>query len=586
MVRRGILTVCLSLAAWLGLGAAVPKADGAQVAGPVNGGGHRFLKVVGTEIREASGTGKTVVWRGTNLGGWLLQEAWMTPMMSGQELPQADEWHLRALLAERFGEATRDRLVSAFQDTWIQEADLDAIQALGLNLVRVPFLYMDLLAEDGSLKAGGTRRLDWIIEACGRRGLYVLLDLHGAPGCQNRWDNSGRINADPQLWKAPRFQDMTVKLWTALAKRYKGNPTVAGYDLLNEPDKAEGADEAAFAAQLNAFYDRLYRAIRAEDPDHILVMEAFPGWQRLGDPAAFHWTNVVYQFHSYAMQAKVGGVDVSQVWTVQRDMVERLLADAQAHRTKFQVPIFVGEFCVFGFEDLWARALAGLNRLGISWAPWTWKVAFGDPERGDAAGFWGLMCHDTGSWPRLTQDDAATLEARWRSHDTATHFSPNPAWTALIQRYASGATDLPPRPEAVRLQVRGRFVGANPLAVPFAPFGTQRDLVPLLVDRDHAADGPADWTAFTLRELGDGTLALQARLNARYLRANLEVAGRLTASSTQVGPPERFRRVDLGDGTFALQTLANGKYVGPDAQGALAAESPVPIPFTLHPLHP
>lgn len=42
-------------------------------------GSNDFLKVNGTQIRKQKGTGDIVYLRGTNAGGWLVQEDWMNP---------------------------------------------------------------------------------------------------------------------------------------------------------------------------------------------------------------------------------------------------------------------------------------------------------------------------------------------------------------------------------------------------------------------------------------------------------------------------------------------------------------------------
>ena len=141
---------------------------------------------------------------------------------------------------------------------------------------------------------------------------YVLLDLHGTFGGQNTFDNCGEVNSDPQLWKNTEYQDRTVKLWEGIANHYKGNPAVAGYDLLNEPDRV-GKD------QLNAFYNRLYKAIRAIDSDHMIYMEAAWDWNQLYAPSVYGWTNVVYEMHYYAM-----ATGESTNWNVKNNLIDNL----------------------------------------------------------------------------------------------------------------------------------------------------------------------------------------------------------------------------------------------------------------------
>lgn len=68
------------------------------------------------------------------------------------------------------------------------------------------------------------------------------------------------------FWEHIEFQNRTVAIWEELARRYKGNTWVAGYNPLNEPCDEEHV-------RLLAFYDRVEKAIRAVDPEHILFWD-------------------------------------------------------------------------------------------------------------------------------------------------------------------------------------------------------------------------------------------------------------------------------------------------------------------------
>src|SRR5215813_4941762 len=95
-------------------------------------------------------------------------------------------------------------------------------------------------------------------------GLYVIVDLHAAPGGQtgiNHDDGPGY----PVMFYVPRDRDLTVKLWQAIAQRYAGDPTILGYDLLNEPI-APYHDIATLNPRLEPFYKRVTEAVREVDP--------------------------------------------------------------------------------------------------------------------------------------------------------------------------------------------------------------------------------------------------------------------------------------------------------------------------------
>lgn len=87
------------------------------------------------------------------------------------------------------------------------------------------------------------------------------------------------------------FQDRAVWLWEELAKHYKDNKWIAGYNPMNEPTDEEHV-------RVLAFYDRVEAAIRAIDPDHILFLDGNTfgaDFSRFAKP----WKNSVYACHDY-----------------------------------------------------------------------------------------------------------------------------------------------------------------------------------------------------------------------------------------------------------------------------------------------
>src|SRR5450759_1742683 len=93
-------------------------------------------------------------------------------------------------------------------------------------------------------------------------------------------------------WEHKDFQDRALPLWEVIAERYKNQPWVAGYDLINEPADPTGE-------KLFPYYRRLYDAIRKVDPNHIMFLE---GDRYAKDFSKFTevWDNVVYTNHDYA----------------------------------------------------------------------------------------------------------------------------------------------------------------------------------------------------------------------------------------------------------------------------------------------
>jgi aryl-phospho-beta-D-glucosidase BglC (GH1 family) len=120
-----------------------------------------FLIANGLNIRNDYGRGDIVPLRGVNLGSWLLMEPWMCPM-DASGLP--DDWSARNTLVQRFGSATKDSLLAGYEDAWLRDSDFDNIAAMGMNVIRLPFWYLNVEEEDGTWRADAFERMDWLVQ--------------------------------------------------------------------------------------------------------------------------------------------------------------------------------------------------------------------------------------------------------------------------------------------------------------------------------------------------------------------------------------------------------------------------------------
>lgn len=190
--------------------------------------------------------------------------------------PDAPNYDIFEAFEERFGRYGARKLTQTFNESFISPADLKAIKKLGANCVRIPLRYRNLFKKENCKGDIDFDYLDGIVEKCRKTGLYVVFDLHSAPGFQNNGSAKGS-NGTCTLFDSSKTafeaRNAVIRLWTQFAAHYKDEPAVAAFDLLNRPlNKVADWEEKTDA--LHKFYLRLYKAIRTVDPDRILIMQS------------------------------------------------------------------------------------------------------------------------------------------------------------------------------------------------------------------------------------------------------------------------------------------------------------------------
>jgi endoglucanase len=366
-----------------------------------------MLHTSGRSIVNAGG--QVVQLQGVNLGGWFIMEKWMCPLDSGS-LP--DTYSVIQMLDQRFGVATEQSLIKTYQQSWITATDLDNIKAAGFNLVRVP-VWWGMFYPLNNISNSGWRSdaftvLDSLVSEAGARGIYVIIDMHGVVGSQSTSGDTGQQNTNT-YWSNSNNQGNTAYMWWEIASHYNGNPTVAGYDLINEPTGAPN-NQAVINAQ-----NELYQSVRSADPNHIVIMEGTWGnwdWSMLPAPSTYGWTNVVYEMHEYQYnqsEAVVEGGSTNQV------------NDFNNHAS-YDVPGYIGEFNDFAYgAGAWQFSTNAYNNAGLAWTMWAYKATDGlIPDN------WGFF--DPTFWaatPNITTDSAATISADWQQWTTPATFAQN-----------------------------------------------------------------------------------------------------------------------------------------------------------------
>ena len=372
-------------------------------------GSNDFLKVNGTQIRKQKGTGDVVYLRGTNAGGWLVQENWMNPTNA------SDQKTMMTTLANRFGTSKRDELVSTYENNYWTTQDFDNCAEMGMSVIRLPFTYMNLCDDNGNLKSNAFDRLDWFVQNCSQRGMYVILDMHGAFGSQNGMDHSGEINDGKQLYYNQSNKDKTLNLWKKIAEHFKGNPAVAAYDILNEP----GIKAAATYSLHWDFYNEIYNTIRSKDSNHIIIMESCWDADNLPRPSQYGWTNVAYEYHYYPWSAQNSS-------DAQKSYFSGKVSDIANHN--YGVPTFVGEFTCFEQAEGWKAAMSTFNSQGWHWTTWSYKVT------GNSS--WGIYNHNPEKVD-IYNDSADTIKNKWSAVGTANGWKNDKIYN-LVKPYLSG----------------------------------------------------------------------------------------------------------------------------------------------------
>ena len=255
-----------------------------------------FLQVSGTKIINTS-TNKEVILNAVNMGNWMVMEGYM--MNSVNQAPDQHTWK------QKLSALVGPESVKNFFDSWltnhVTQNDINQIKNWGFNAVRLPlhYEYFVNLGTPDVWNEQGFTLLDNIISWCTSAGIYAILDLHAAPGGQS--NNSGISDWDstkPSLWESAENRSKTVRLWDRISERYKHEPWVAGYDLINEPNW-----DLPNGTLLRELYGDLTQAIRANGDQHILFIEGnnysnnytglTPAWDQ----------QMVYVFHKYGSSA-------------------------------------------------------------------------------------------------------------------------------------------------------------------------------------------------------------------------------------------------------------------------------------------
>ncbi len=359
-----------------------------------------FLRASGTDIVDEENN--RVVLRGCNLGNWLLLEPWMLGL-SGNDQSQVEQ-----ALAARFGPNEKDRLLDLFRENWITPRDFKIIRSWNFNVVRLPFNsnLLEDQAHPGQLGPDAFRWLDHAVEMAEQAGVYVILDMHAAPGGQSLDGTTGQAGRN-LFWK-PENRKRGAFIWQKIAERYRDNPTVAAYDLLNEPFGMMNSDN--HDAGLVGAMDELIHAIRAVDEQHLIFCAgSLRGIEMYGDPKSRHWENVGFTEHFYP--GVYGGTPSLETHA---RFIGCNLAGRVTLMRKWNAPYLAGEFNVV-FDQ--AGGAAMMRRYfdefkASGWAATLWSYKLLKQEGGVHPDHWYMVTNKEAlKLPQFSSDSREQLSA-------------------------------------------------------------------------------------------------------------------------------------------------------------------------------
>jgi endoglucanase len=365
----------------------------------------QFLRTKATAIVNEKG--ESIILRGMGLGGWMLQEGYMFRLsFLGQQYR----------IKEKIKDVVGEEKTKKFYEQWLlnhtTKKDIDAMAAWGFNSIRLPMHYnlYTLPVEDEPVKGQhtwiekGFVLTDSLLSWCKANNMYLILDLHAAPGGQgNDLPISDRDPSKPSLWESEANKEKTIALWKKLAERYANEPWIGGYDIINEPNwgfEDPKSDVRGTAEKKNeplrSLMIAITKAIREVDKKHIIIIEGngFGNNYRGVLPA---WDdNMVLSFHKYG--------------NFNTDASIKTFLDL---RDQYNMPLWLGESGE-NSNTWFTEAIALVEKHGIGWAWWQEKkMGINNPlEIKRPAGYDQLLNYWSGKAPRPTEAEAwNTLQA-------------------------------------------------------------------------------------------------------------------------------------------------------------------------------
>jgi endoglucanase len=321
-----------------------------------------FLKADGKKI--FNGNGDNVLLRGVGLGGWMVQEGYMLHLNK-----DGQQYKIKQRIETLLGKQQTQAFYQAWLSNHTTKSDIDSLHAWGFNSVRLPMHYnlftLPVDQESDAVKntwlTVGFALTDSLVSWCKANHMYVILDLHAAPGGQgNDLNISDRDPSKPSLWQSEANRLKTIALWQRIASHYANETTIGGYDILNEPNwgfEDSLNDRNGLREEKNIPLKQLLveitSAIREVDKNHIIIIEG-NGWGNNYKGILEPWDkNMVLSFHKY--------------WNHNDQQSIQYIIN---FREQYNIPVWLGE--TGENSNTWFTEAIRLfedNNIGWSWWP-------------------------------------------------------------------------------------------------------------------------------------------------------------------------------------------------------------------------
>lgn len=312
---------------------------------------NRFVQVEGPNLVKPNG--ERLLIQGTNLGNWLNPEGYMFGLRKTNSA-----WMIDLMVKQLIGPDAAADFWQAFRTNYITKADIDFIAAQGANTIRLPFNYKLFTDEDYMGQTGQKQPfllIDRVVEWCKANGLYLILDMHDCPGSQTG-DNIDDGYGYPWLFESERSQQLFCDIWQQIARHYQDEPTILGYELMNEPIAHYFENKDTLYTLLQPLYKRAVKAIRTVDQNHVILL------------GGAHWNSFFFMFDDWTFDKNI-------MFTCHRyggPATKEAIKDYIDFRDKTQLPMYMGE--IGHNTDEWqAQFVEVMKQNNIGYTFWPYK---------------------------------------------------------------------------------------------------------------------------------------------------------------------------------------------------------------------